>query len=197
MKALGGASGQQAVEPTPRADRVELGRARGHDDLGCVGVEHPGRGPGDDRWPRIDRDDLVARGGVEQEDVLPGPVGLSPRRRPARTAADDDDVRLDSANGHLSHRGRCGQVRLRDDRQPWHVARWMAVHRKAGPGRNLAASDVGDAVDLGEAVAAVTREAERPPGAGRLSGTQDRDRNRVARQELDRLAVDDDVAGVG
>ena len=61
-----------------------------------------------------------------------------------------------------------------------------------GPCRGLARPDVGDAVDLGQAVPAVAGEAQRPAAPGHLAAAQDRERDRVARLERDRPTVDDD-----
>ena len=63
---------------------------------------------------------------------------------------------------------------------------------QSGAGGGLARPDVGRAVDLGETVAAIARKAQRAAPPGDLAAAQDRDRDRVARLERDRPAVDDD-----
>ena len=106
------ARGQESVEPVARADRVELGGAGRDDDLAGPDVEHSGRRPGDDHRPGVDRDDLLARGGVEQEHVPPRLLGRRLRPLAARAAADDDDVDLGSPDLDSRARRRPGHVRV-------------------------------------------------------------------------------------
>jgi hypothetical protein len=73
----------------------------------------------------------------------------------------------------------------------------MAPDGQPGPGRNLAASDIGDTLDLDEAISAVAGKAERPALGRRLARSQDRDRDRIAGLERQRVTVDDDVLRFG
>ena len=68
---------------------------------------------------------------------------------------------------------------------------------RARPRRDLAGPDVRDAVDLGEAVAAVAGQAQRPAATRQLARPEDRERDRVARLERERPSVDDDPAAAG
>src|SRR6185369_16616450 len=77
----------------------------------------------------------------------------------------------------------------------WWQAFRVPAHGHPGSRRGLARSDIGDAVDLREAVAAVPGEAQRPASGRDLARPEDRDRHRVARLERDRAPVDDDPAG--
>ena len=70
----------------------------------------------------------------------------------------------------------------------------MASDRQAGTARHLARPDVGDAVDLGQAVATVPGQAQRPAAARRVACPEDGNRDGVALPERDGLTVDDDPA---
>ena len=63
---------------------------------------------------------------------------------------------------------------------------------RARPRGRLAGPDEGDAIDDGEAVPAVAGEAQRPAASRVLAGAEHRDRERVARADLDRPAVHDE-----
>src|SRR5689334_4702175 len=70
----------------------------------------------------------------------------------------------------------------------------MATDDRPRSGVDLAGPDVRDAIDLGEAVAAVAGEAQAAAVGGDLPAPEDRDRDRVAVPELDGPPVDDDPA---
>src|SRR6185295_11508294 len=108
--------------------------------------------------------------------------------------ADDDHLDLVSPDADLRGERRPGQVGSVDDRERRLAVARMPDDERPRPGRHLAGPDVGDAVDLGEAVAAVAGEAEATAVTGDLARPEDRDRDRVVPTELDRPAVDDDPA---
>ena len=95
MQPFGGPRRDDPGEPIAGADRVDLGGARGDDDLVRVDVEHALRRPDHDHRSGVDRHDLVAGVGVQDTDRLAGTFGLRGRSQPARPAADDRDVDLE------------------------------------------------------------------------------------------------------
>ncbi len=160
-------------------------------------VQHAGRGPGDHRRPGVDRDDLLAVGRVEEQDTALRLLGRGLGPLPARAATDDDHLDLGSLDGSLPRGRRQGHVRIGHGREWRHHVAWVAPNGQSGPGPNLAAPDVGDAIGLDETVAAIAGEAQGPALGRGFAGAQDRDRDRVIGLEGDRVAIDDDVAGFG
>ncbi len=162
VEALRRVRGQESRELVAGTDGVDLGGAGRDDDLAGSDVEHSGRRPGDDRRPRVDRDDLLARGGVEEEHVPSRLLGRDLRPLAARAATDDHEVHVGSLDGRLSH-GRCpGHVRIGDGGKWRHLVGRVAPDGQPRSSPDLAAPDVGDPVDLDEAVAAIAGEAQRP-----------------------------------
>jgi hypothetical protein len=88
-------------------------------------------------------------------------------------AADDDDVDVLSPHDDVG-------VSSRGRRQDRLALRRMAADVEPGPSRDLAAPDIRDPVDLDEAVPAVARETERPPGTRPAARSDDRDGDRIA-----------------
>ena len=160
-------------------------------------MEHPGRRPDHDERTGVDRDDLVAGTRVEDADRAPGTFGRRGRSEPASAPADDRDVDLIVAERDLPPDRRCREVRGGHHGERRQPIRRVPDHTQPGPRRDLAGPHVRDAVDHGQAVAAVTREAQRPATARHLARPQDRDRHRVARLERDRPPVDDDPTAAG
>ncbi len=69
MRLLRRARGQQTGQVVAGAGRVDLRGTGRDDDLVGTDVEHPAAGPDDDRGTGVDRHDLVAVGGIEDQDV--------------------------------------------------------------------------------------------------------------------------------
>ena len=86
--------GQQADEPAPGTDRLDLGRAGGHHDLGRSQVDHRTVAPDDDRRPGVDGHHLVSLLAIEDEDPVPGALGLRGRGASRLATADDRDIGL-------------------------------------------------------------------------------------------------------
>ena len=141
-----------------------------------------------DRRTRVDPDDLHAVRGVEDErSAVPG-CGVA---RPH-----DRQLRHDAPNADFRAKGRPRDVATVDDRELRLLVRWMAADGGSGSRRDLACPDIGNSVDLRQAVPAIPGEAEAPAVTRHLTATDDRDRDAVAGLERNRPAVDHE-AGVG
>ena len=194
MQRLRGAGRDEARQVVPGADRLELGRARRDHDLVGMDVEHPAARPGDDRGTGIDRDHLVTGAGVEDDH---GSAGGSRSRlglEPGRPATHDRDVHLEPADLDRHAGRRRPEVRPLHDGERRHVVRRMADDDHPRARRRLARPNVGDAVDLGQAIAAIAGQAQRATTPWDHSGAQDGDRHGITRLESDRPPIDDDPA---
>ena len=98
MHLISGACGHDADQGVAGAHRLDLGSASRDDDFVGVVVDHRIRAAHDDRRAAIDRDDLVAVGGVEHGDRPACRHCLGFGDATALTGADDDDIRLDPAD---------------------------------------------------------------------------------------------------
>ena len=117
MHALRGAGRDDAGQVAAGADRLDLGRAGGDDDLAGVDVQHALGRAGHDRRARVDGHDLVAILGVEEQDVAPGRLRLRDGPLTRRSAADDDELDLPALDGDLGTERRPRRIRAVDDRQ--------------------------------------------------------------------------------
>ncbi len=175
--------GQDPGQAISGADRLELrGPSRDH-DLVRLDVEHPRRRPRDDGRPGVDAGHLDAVARVEDQGV----VALAGGRAAGRPAADDHGPDRAPFDGHVR------APRVDEERRV--PVDGMPRHDGTRPSGRLACPHERDAIDDREAVPAVAGEAERPAATRLLAGTQDRDRERVARVGLDRPAIDDDPRG--
>jgi uncharacterized protein (TIGR03086 family) len=92
-----------------------------------------------------------------------------------------------------------GVVRRRDridgrvEVQPWGTDYGMTNHSQAGLGRRETRSSESDTVDLGAAIAAVSRQAQRAAVLRMLTGADDCHRHGIAFGVLDRLVVNHDA----
>ncbi len=161
MKPFRGARRQEAAQPAPRRDRVDLGGPGREHDLCGVHVQHPGRRADDDRRAGVDRHDLVPVAGVQDDDRLSDTLGDRRGVASRGSTADDRDVYSQTPDLDLARRRRRGDVRRTDDRQRRQAVGRMADHREAGACRGLTRSHVRDPVDCREAVPAITRETQR------------------------------------
>ena len=176
-----------------RADRMDLGGAGRDDDLARMDVEHAraasGRRSSARRRSRRPPRRRRRRGrGRTCPARSASAAAASPLDPPPMTATSTS--RWCSSTVDRERRGR--QVRGGHHGERRHRPGRMPRDPQPGPRRGLARPDVGDAVDLGEAVAAIAGQAQRPAAPGDLAAAQDRDRDRVARLERDRPPVDDD-----
>ena len=194
MHALRGTSGDDAGQVVALADRLDLGRAGGDDDLAGVDVQHALGAARHDGRPRVDGDDLVAILGVEEQDLAPGRLRFRDRPLPGRSAADDDELDLPALDGDLGTERRPRRIRAVDDRERGQPLRRMALDDQPWPRRHLAGTDVGHAIDGRQAVATIAGQAERAASAGHLAGPQDGDGDGVAGLERDGSTVDDEPA---
>ena len=177
------------------ARRLDLDRARRDDDLVRPDMQHPAGISGHDRRTGIDAHDLAAVPGVEEQDIAACGARRFHGGLAARAATDHGDIGLGSANGDLRADRHQGQVSPVDHREPGLATGRVADDHGPRSRGDLAGPDVGDAVDLRQAVPAVARQAEAATVTGHLARSNDRDGDGIPIRELDRSPVDDDPAG--
>jgi hypothetical protein len=138
-------------------------------------MHHPTAIPDDDRWARVDPDNLLAGLRIEHGNGAAGfPSGID-GGHPCIAAADHDHLDLSPSDGDLGLNRSPRQVPGIEHGQ-WRLSGGgMAHDHCAWLGRNLARPDVGDAVDRRETVAAVTGQAQGAAPARHLARTDDRD----------------------
>ena len=162
---------------------------------------------------RLDPDDLIDRlrpfleaavadGRIDRlpaEDELRALLPVVHERLPTLASVVDlvgflwtDDLGLDPAHRDLRSPWRAGQVSAIEPRQRRVAAGRVPFDDRPRPGGDLARPDICDPVHHREAVAAVAGQAQRPAPSRRLAAAHDRDRDRIAGFEFDRLPVDDD-----
>ena len=175
---------------------MDLGGPGRDDDLVRLHMKHPVVGPGDDHRPGVDRHDLVARFGIEDEDASAGGSSRLGCRQSARSAADDRDIDRGATEFRDGRDRRHRRVGAHHDRQRRVVRGRVTDDGQSRPGRDLAGPDVGHPIDDREAVAAIAGETQRPAPTRHLPAPDDRHRDGVAGLEAHGLPVDDDPARV-
>ena len=140
---------------------MDLRRAGRDDDPARLDVKHSVAGPGDEQRACVGRHHFRAIGGIEDDDGLTACRRGSGGSSTARPATHHRDVHDAPPDLDFAMTRRCGRIRCCDHRQRRQPVRRVAGDRQPGSGRGLACPDVGDAVDLREAVAAIASQAER------------------------------------
>ncbi len=151
-------------------------------------MDHRTVAPDDDRGPGVDGNHLVALAAIEDEDPPPGTLGLRGRGSSGLATADDRDIGLVMPDRDLD------LARLVVP--PRRTVRGMALDGQPVTRRGQAGPDVGDALDLGDAVAAVTGQAQGSTSSRMLAGPHHGHRHRVARLVRQVGAVEQESAGV-
>jgi hypothetical protein len=162
---LGGPRRDDPGQPVAGTDRLDLGGARRDDDLVGMDVQHAVRASDDDHRAGVDRNDLIAEPASRTRTDLPARSASARPRPAARSAADDRDVDLEMV------RARSGPAAVSRS-GPWRPPRGVpgspaGCRATRSPARaRLARPDVGDTIDLGQAVAAITGQAQRAAAPG-------------------------------
>ena len=196
LRGDGRRSGREPGVERRLAERHHVHGACRHDDLLGADVEHPAGFAGDDRRPRVDPHHVDAVARIQRHHAAPRAFGIGRCLRPASAATNDRDLDLDAPDGDLMWRDRRREIgRGCDGEQRLAVDR-VRPHFEPGSRPHLAGALVGDAVDLGDAVAAVAREAHatatRPDPR-----TDHRDGDGVSGLECEGPPVDDDTSDHG
>ena len=170
------------------ADGVQLGGARGDDDVVRPQVQHAGCGADDDGGAAVYTDDFVAVQGIEDGDQAPGIVTLDGSgRSPAVACTDDDQIGGLSPDGDVSELlpglggVERGDRRATNSRVPPHDGRICRV--------DLAGTHKRRAIYFSDAVTAIACEAECAAMRGVLTVAHDRNGDRIPLDKSQLLPV--------
>jgi len=142
-----GALGEDPIELGTRTDRLLLGGAGGDDHPRALHAHHPRRGLGDDGGTGIEANGLLSSMRIKGND---GAISVTRRGQAAFSLADND---------YVGERGaKFGLERSRLVGQSGGVG--LPCYLKRGPSRDLAATHIGDAIDLDDTVGTVASETD-------------------------------------